>query len=258
VTVKYFCKDKKRDFLYQMVEIFDGIVLRTLKYSDNLMIADMYTRQHGRHSFLVPVSSSGKGRARRVLFQPLSMLSFTANYKKGKQLPRISDAQPYMLYSTLQGDVVKSSIALYLSELLVYSLREEGEDEALFNFLDRSLTLFDSLENCYADFHLVFLAQLLRYIGIYPNIDGYATGAYLDLVQGCISREHPLHPNFLMPDATARFVTILRTGYESMHLLSLNRKLRGVYLAILTDYYRLHLPDFPQPKSLEILRELFD
>lgn len=241
-----------------MVEIFDGIVLRTLKYSDNLMIADMYTRQHGRHSFLVPVSSSGKGRARRVLFQPLSMLSFTANYKKGKQLPRISDAQPYMLYSTLQGDVVKSSIALYLSELLVYSLREEGSDEALFNFLDRSFTLFDNLENGYADFHLVFMVQLLRYIGIYPNLDGYTPRCYLDLLQGCAVNVHPLHPDFLMPQDAAPFVELLRTGYESMHLLSLNRKLRGEYLAILVRYYRLHIPDFPQLRSMEVLRELFD
>lgn len=241
-----------------MVEKFDGIVLRTLKYNDSLMIVDIYTRQRGRVSFLAPSSRSRRSKVRSVLFQPLSMLSFTASCRQGRNLPRINDVQPYVLYSSIPFDVVKSSIALYLAEMLVYALREEESNETLFTFLDRSLVLFDSLEHGYADFHLVFLAQLLRYIGIYPNIDGYATGAYLDLVQGCISREHPLHPNFLMPDATARFVTILRTGYESMHLLSLNRKLRGVYLAILTDYYRLHLPDFPQPKSLEILRELFD
>lgn len=240
------------------MENFEGIVLRTLKYSDNLMIADIYTRTHGRLSFLVPVSSSSRGRARRVLLQPLSMISFTANYKKGKSLARISDVQPYMLYSSVQGDVVKSSIALFLSELLVYSLREEGEDEALFNFLDRSLTLFDSLENCYADFHLVFMVQLLRYIGIYPNLENYTLRSYVDLLQGCAVNEHPLHPDFLMPQDSAPFVGLLRTGYDSMHMLSLNRKLRGEYLAILLKYYRLHIPDFPQLKSMDVLRELFD
>ena len=241
-----------------MTEIFEGIVLRTLKYSDNLMIADIYTRSHGRLSFLLPVSSSSRGRARRVLLQPLSMISFTANYKKGKSLARISDVQPYMLYSTVQSDVVKSSIALFLSELLVYSLREEGDDESLFNFLDRSFVLFDNLEECHADFHLVFMVQLLRYIGIYPNLENYTQRSYIDLLQGCAVNEHPLHPDFLMPQDALAFVQLLRTGYDSMHMLSLNRKLRGEYLAILLKYYRLHIPDFPQLKSMDVLRELFD
>ena len=241
-----------------MVEKFEGIVLRTLKYSDNLMIADIYTRSRGRLSFLVPVSHSKRSRVRSVLFQPLSMLSFTASYKSGKSLSRISEVQPYQMYSSIGCDVVKSSIALYLSELLTYSLREEGGDESLFNSLDRSFTLFDNLENGFADFHLVFMVQLLRYLGIYPNIEDYTQRSYIDLRQGCAVNEHPLHGDFLFPQDAVHFVGLLQTGYDTMHRLSLNRGLRGMYLAILSDYYRLHIPDFPQLRSAEVLRELFD
>ncbi|MBR2318360.1 MAG: DNA repair protein RecO [Bacteroidaceae bacterium] len=241
-----------------MVEKFDGIVLRTLKYSDSLLIVDVYTRQRGRYSFLSPISHSKRGRVRSVLFQPLSMLSFTASCRQGKRLPRISDVQPYAMYSSIPFNVVKSSIAMFLSEVLTYSLREEEGDESLFIFLDRSFILFDNLENGYADFHIIFMAQLLRYLGIFPNIENFSAGDYLDLVQGCVSKEHPLHPSFLMPQEAAAFVSILRTGYEAMHTLSLNRELRGCYLAILIDYYRLHIPDFPQLKSFEVLKELFN
>lgn len=241
-----------------MVEKFEGIVLRTLKYSDSLMIADIYTRSHGRLSFLVPVSHSKRSRVRSVLFQPLSMLSFTASYKNGKSLSRISDVQPYMMYSTIGSDVVKSSIALYLSELLTYSLREEVVEEHLFSFLETSFTFFDHLEHGYADFHLVFMVQLLRYLGIYPNIDSHTSRSYFDLRHGCAVSDHPSHPDFLGPQDAGPFVELLRTGYDTMHLLSLNRVLRGVYLAILTDYYRLHIPDFPQLRSADVLRELFD
>ena len=232
--------------------------MRTLKYSDSLMIADIYTRSRGRLSFLVPVSHSKRSRVRSVLFQPLSMLSFTASYKSGKSLSRISDVQPYSMYSSIGSDVVKSSIALYLAELLTYSLREEGADESLFNFLDHSFTLFDNLEAGYADFHLVFMVQLLRYLGIYPNIEGYNSQSYLDLRQGCVVGEHPLHGDFLLPADAEQFVALLRTGYDTMHRLLLNRELRGIYLAILTDYYRLHIPDFPHIRSMDVLRELFD
>jgi DNA repair protein RecO (recombination protein O) len=240
-----------------MVEKFDGIVLRTQKYSDSLMVADMYTRSRGRLSFLVPVSHSRRSKVRSVLFQPLSMLSLTASYKKGS-MSRVQEVQPYSMLLSVQSDAVKSSIALYLSELLAYSLRESGEDEALFNFLDRSFTLLDTLEAGYSDFHLVFMVQLLRYLGIYPNLDGFTQHSYIDLQQGCAVSVHPLHGNFLMPADAAPFVGLLRTGYENMHLLSLNRELRGKYLATLITYYRLHIPDFPKLKSLDVLRELFD
>jgi DNA repair protein RecO (recombination protein O) len=194
---------------------------------------------------------------RSVLFQPLSMLSFTASCRQGRNLPRINDVQPYVLYSSIPFDVVKSSIALYLAEMLVYALREEESNETLFTFLDRSLVLFDSLEHGYADFHLVFMVQLLRYLGIYPNLEGYTPDSCFDLMQGCMVQEHPLHPDFLMPADAASFVVLLQTGYDSMHRLSLNRRLRGEYLAILNRYYALHIPDFPLLKSVEVLRELF-
>lgn len=239
-----------------MVEKFDGIVLRTVKYSDSLMVADIYTRSRGRLSFLVPVSRSKRSKVRSVLFQPLSMLSFTSSYKKGA-MSRVQEVQPYSMLLSVQSDVVKSSIALYLSELLCHSLRESTEDEQLFTFLDQSLTLLDSLETGYSDFHLVFMVQLLRYLGIYPNMDEYNECSYFDLLQGCAVNSMPNHGNFLYPADAAHFVQLLRTGFATMHTLSLNKELRGKYLAILSSYYRLHIPDFPQMKSYDVLRELF-
>lgn len=241
-----------------MIEKFNGLVLRTLKYSDSLMIVDIYTRQCGRISFLAPVSRSKRSKVRSVLFQPLSMLSFTASYKCGRQLSRINDVQPYAMYSSIPFNIVKSSIALFIAEMLTFSLREEEGNESLFDFLNRSFMLFDNLESGYADFHIVFLSQLLHYVGIYPNIDDYTSGAYFDLLQGCVMREQPLHAHFLMPEESSLFVRLLSAGYENILSLSLNRELRGNFLATLIEYYRLHIPDFPKPKSLDILKELFD
>lgn len=241
-----------------MIEKFDGIILRTLKYNDSLMIVDTYTYQCGRLSFLAPVSRSKRSKVRSVLFQPLSLLSFTASCKNGRQLSRINDVQPYEMYSSIPFNVVKSSIALFISEILVHSLREEEADNSLYDFLNSSFMLFDKLENGYADFHIVFLSQLLRYIGIFPNVLDYVSGDYIDLLQGCIVHDQPLHAHFLIPENSRFFVDLLNIGYDSMHTLSLNRELRGRYLAILVEYYRLHIPDFPQLKSLDILKELFD
>ena len=241
----------------KMVEKYTGIVLRTFKYNDSLMVADVFTLQQGRKSFLLPVTHSKKSRVRNVLFQPLSMVAFTASGRASSSLARISEAQPYILYSSIPCDVVKSSIALYLAEVLTYALQENGEDESLFLFLDRAFTWFDAAEEGYADFHLVFMSRLLSFLGIAPNTDGLAVNSYFDLQAGCLVREHPLHPHFLLPAQAARFVSLLRSDFMSVRLLALNREQRGEFLAVLEEYYRLHIPGFPRLRSGEVLREIF-
>ena len=240
-----------------MVEKYTGIVLRTIKYNDSLMVADVYTLERGRASFLLPVSRSKSSKVRNVLFQPLSMIMFTASGCGQKSLARITETLPYKLYSSIPCDVVKSSIALYLAEAMTFALKEMGEDEGLFTFLEWALTWFDATDEGYADFHLVFLSQLLRFLGIYPNVGDLAVNSYFDLQAGCLVREHPLHPHFLMPASAARFVALLRSDFQSVRLLALNREQRGEFLAVLEEYYRLHIPDFPRLRSTEVLRELF-
>lgn len=241
-----------------MVERFNGVVLRTIKYSDSLMIADMYTQSHGRLSFLVPISSNRRSRVRNVLFQPLSILSFTASYRNGKSMSRLSDVQPAVLYSSIPYDITKSAIAMYLAEFLSSVLREEYENDALFSFLSASFDWFDKADSNYADFHILFLVQLTRFLGIYPNVEDFSDGCYFDLVAGCLVQEPPLHSQYLLPEDTRNFIELLSIDFSSLHSVTLNRKARGEYLALLQNYYRLHVPDFPELKSAEVLRELFN
>ena len=44
---------------------------------------------------------------------------------------------------------------------------------------------------------------------------------------------------------------------ETMHLFAMSRAERNRCLTIINDYYRLHLPNFPLLKSLDVLKELF-
>lgn len=242
-----------------MVEILTGVVLRTIKYSDNLVVVDMYTKERGRSSFLLPVSRGKRSKVRNVLFQPLSMLTFTVNLGKRGGLSRISDAQPYILYNTIPYDVIKSSVAIYIAEFLTAVLHEEGSNESLFAYLDYSLSFFDNVDdNVSADFHILFLLQLTRFLGIYPNVENSSQYSYFDLMAGTLVNEHPLHAHYLSPEDTRNFIKLLSVDFNSMHTLSMNRKARGEYLALIQNYYSLHIPDFPSLRSAEIFKELFN
>lgn len=240
-----------------MVEKFKGIVLRTLKYSDNLMIADIFTESRGRVSFLLPVTRSRNSKVKSVLFQPLSILHFQANYKHGGAMSRLSEAVPACMYRTIQCDPCKSAIALYIAEFLTRALHEESDNAAVFEFIEESLMWLDEAEERYANFHLLFLMRLTRYLGISPNLEADHRAHYFDLEAGCFVGVQPMHPNFLTATQAADFFSLMAHDYDGVSQVSMNRNLRNEYLSVIQNYYRLHIPDFPELKSAEVLKELF-
>ena len=213
-----------------MLQKTKGIVLHTLKYNDTSIIVDMYTELFGRASFLVTVPRSRKAAVKSVLFQPLSFIEFEADYRPNATLYRVKEAKSFYPFSSIPYDPYKSSMALFLSEFLYRAIREEAENRPLFAYLQHSIIWLDECGEGFANFHLVFLMRLSRFLGLYPN----------------------------NPEEAVRLRQLMRMNYETMHLFGMSRAERTRCLTIMNDYYRLHLPDFPALKSLEVLKELFD
>jgi DNA repair protein RecO (recombination protein O) len=45
---------------------------------------------------------------------------------------------------------------------------------------------------------------------------------------------------------------------RSMRAVGLNRAIRRRTLEIIADFYRLHIPEFPETRSLDVLTEVFE
>lgn len=235
-----------------------GIVLHTLKYSDTSHIVEMYTESLGRSSFLVRIPKSKKAAVKTVLFQPLSILELEIEYKATSNLHRVKDAKAYYLFSSLPYDPYKSAIALFLAEFLYRAIREEAENRPLFTYLLHSIQWLDEQSSSYANFHLVFLMRLSRFLGLYPNLDDYSADCYFDLLNASFTSTKPFHNSYIKAEESAQLAQLMRMNYETMHLYKMSRGERNRCLVIINDYYRLHLPDFPILKSLDVLKELFD
>lgn len=101
--------------------------------------------------------------------------------------------------------------------------------------------------------------RLSRFLGLYPNLEDYHSGDYFDLQNACFTPLRPqLHSDYIGQEEASRLTGLMRMNYETMHLFAMSRTERARCLAIMNEYYRLHLPDFPVLKSLEVLKELFD
>lgn len=236
-----------------------GIVLHTLKYNDTSNIVEMYTELSGRVSFLVSVPRSRKSAVKSVLFQPLSLIEIEADFRPNATLYRIKEAKSFFPFSSIPYDPYKSSIALFLAEFLYRAVREEAENRPLFAYLVHSITWLDECREGFANFHLVFLMRLSRFLGLYPNLEDYHDGDYFDLLNACFTSSRPqLHSSYILPQEASRLNVLMRMNYDTMHLFGMSRLERARCLTVINEYYRLHLPDFPVLKSLDVLKELFD
>lgn len=242
-----------------MYQKITGIVLHTLKYNDTSNIVDIYTEQCGRVSFLVKISRSHKCRVRNVLFQPLALVELEADIRPNTSLQRIREAKALQPFRSLPYNPYKSSIAMFLAEFLYRALKEEASNEPLFAYLTHSIRWLDECEGRpFSNFHLVFLMRLSRFLGLYPNVEDYTEGCYFDMLNASFTPLLPKGGAFLKPDEASRIRLLLRMNYETMHLFGMSRTERNRCLVVINDYYRLHLPDFPLLRSLDVLKELFD
>ena len=233
----------------------EAIVLHTLKYGEQRVIADMFTRENGRQSFIVPLPRSERSHIKKQYLQPLTLLSLECDIRPQQQLQKIRDAALLTPLPSLLSDPKKLTIGLFVSEFLYHALRDEQQNLPLFDYVRSSIEWMDGALSDFANFHLVFLMRMSRFLGFFPNLDD--KGDYFDLRNASFCKEQPLHRDYLMPQEAGRIRLLMRMDYPTMHLFRLSRAERARILEILLTYYRLHLPVFPELHSVRVLQEIY-
>lgn len=235
-----------------------AIVLRTIKYNDESFIAETLTEGHGRVSFLVRISRSPRAAVRHTLFQPLALLTICWNHREGNALKRPKSVGVSTPLVSIPYDPRKSAVALFLSEFLQAAIKVEVASELLFQYIYTSVEWFDTAPKDFANFHLVFLLHLVGFLGFAPNLEDYRPGDGFDLEAGRFTAYSPLNKHFLLPEDAARLPLLRRMNFATMHVFKFSGSERSRLLGYINLYYRLHLPSFPELKSLAVLQDLFD
>ena len=237
-----------------MVVTTKAIVLSSIKYSDYDIIVKCYT-ELGIKSYLIKgILKHRKGKLTPAFFQPLMQLEITANYKPNRTLHFIQEATLNYAYSTISINVVKQTIVMFLSEVLSNSLREEETNVNLYSYLETAFIWLDT-HNESANFHLFFLMNLTKYLGFYPEKENGSL--YFDLEEGKFSN-HISSKNYISGEKLTHFKELLGTNFDVLNRLKFNKKIRQNMLEILIQYFELHLSGFNRPKSLAILKTVFE
>jgi len=234
-----------------------GIVLYSLAYNDTYAITLIYTEEFGRVSYLTSQSKSRKSRVPRSLFHPLAILDLEVEHQNLRNIQRIKEAQTHIPLVALLTDPVKSALGIFIAELISKVVREEQTNRLLFDFLLQSIQVLELTDASPANFHLVFMLRLSRLLGFYPDAASYQKGMFFDMQNGIFTQQQPEQIHFLSPDESAVFYNLLRMSYENMPAFQFTRQERQAIIQRILEYYRLHLSDFPEIKSLEVLHDVF-
>jgi len=232
-----------------------AIVLTSIKYGEADLIVKCLTEE-GVKSYLIRSIFRSRSKKLKIgYFQALSQLEISAYHNKQGNLNKISEASVSYLYQSLATNIYKQSIALFLAEVLTYALKEEEQNQVQFNFIESSLQWLDQHDS-FTNFHLVFMIKLTKYLGFYPDAENDGL-AYFDLEEGTFKSLKP-YRNFLSGKKLILFKSIIGIKFDDMVRLKWNSEYRQIVLDILLEYYELHLPGFKKPRSLKVLKEVFN
>ena len=245
----------------------EAIVLHSLKYGETRLIVDLFTREVGRLSCIVPLPKTPKSRLKKQYFQPMTLLEVEVDLRQRLQLQKLKDARLLSPYASIPFSPEKLALSLFIAEFLYHALRSEQRDEPLFAYVSGAMQWLDMAEDGYANFHLTFLMRMSRFLGFYPNLEERESRGderestmpdiLFDLREGRFCTTAPLHRDFLQPEEAGMIQLLMRMDFPTMHLFRLSHQERNRIVDVLVQYYRLHIPQFPELRSLSVLQELW-
>lgn len=217
-----------------------AVVLKTVKYSDSAFIAHLYTDTFGRQSYFVRISKKNKN-PNKIYFQTLSILQIECTHKENKlnTIREINFLHPYL---SIPSSPEKAAVTFLIAEILEKTIKEEESNPVLFNFIVNQQILLDSIDKNISWFHIYYLINLTKQIGIQPDIINighiHDPSGFFNLQQAVIINE------------------ILNSEFDKIKDIHLEHSEKMYLLEKIILYYQIKY-DISDIKSYKILREIF-
>lgn len=214
-----------------------GIVFRFTKYGDTSIIVTIFTELFGLQTYIVNGVRSKSSRGKIALYQPLTLLDLVVYYKENANIKRIKEVRCLHQYQTLQSDIRKSSIGMFITEVLNKAVKEEAHAQEQFEFLLNSLISLDEQKKGFENFHLIFLIKLSRFLGFGAHhVKEVLTGRFTEKEEEELLRK------------------LITAGYGDTFSITLEQ--RRSLLEILLRFYSAHMDSLGEIRSVQVLKEV--
>ena len=216
-----------------------------IKYRETSIIVAIYTEKFGMQRYIVNGVRAEKPKISIALFQPLTLVGMVVYHNPKKELHRISEIKCQYPFQTIPFHLKQTTIALFITEVLGKSLKEDHENSVLFDFLYDSILSLDGITSSPDNFHLQFILKLTRYLGFEPESPGL-------IIQ---ELNHQGRLDSASEEELKLLEELKNKSYSESPVIRSNSMRRKI-LQLLLDFYTLHIDSFARIKSPKVLMEV--
>jgi DNA repair protein RecO (recombination protein O) len=230
-----------------------AIVLQSIRHGDKKLILKLYTRHNGTITAATSTGRSASSKIKSSSILPLTLIDAELIIKQNKEVHQLTEASCYCVHTHISTSLSRLSIAQFLNEVLIKTLKEQSGNIHLFEFIETCLKYLNDTESHYGNLHLYFLTELTKYLGFEPQNNYSMLYPYFDCREGQFSALSLALPLGLNKDDSFLFSEFLKVNSLKTNISNAQRQ---TLLEILLAYYKLHVPGFNDLKSLEVLKEV--
>ncbi len=226
-----------------------AILLNRISYSESSLIVTYYTFENGIQKFIF---QGGKKKAHQLF--PLSLSEITYYKRPDSDLGKLTSAESYQLLKEVPFNPIKSTIAFFIAEVLLKCLKTEESEKDLFLFLEEEIIRLDQFDN-FTYFPILFLIKFSHYLGIFPHKENNNC-IYFNLMEGVFVQIKPAGDIYYTGESVELISSIISKINEPVLTLSTSKKVRENALQIMVQYYQLHVPQFKELNTFEVIKEI--
>lgn len=198
----------------------------------------------------------GKNKSKMGAFHPMALLDVVYTYRLERQIQKLTEYKPAPSLSECTTDLRKSTLLMFLAEVVSKSIREEAEDESQFKFIDTSIQILEQMDKGLQFFHIAFMVKLTRHLGFFPGPSS-SEHLFFDLEQGHCTSFRPAHRHYISVDEFKRIEFFADCQYNDLGNVQMSKDERDFLLETILTWYGYRIPTMKDINSYGILREVF-
>ena len=237
-----------------------AIVLKTMEYSESSVIARIFTRELGYRSYIINGVRKRRQSRKAAMYRPMNMLHLTAMDNNPEKLQRVKEEGFEFRYQDLPFNVVKSAIGLFCIEVLHNCINDLLPHQSLYDFVADFYQKLDNTANPGAIFYLYFLIRLSDHLGFSPTSNYSAQNRHFCIDKAMFTpyTGSSQQVQYIIEEkASHDLFRLLETDMQEFDKIKLGRSASKEVLDCLLLYYKYHLENFRNLKSLRVLETVF-
>ncbi len=232
----------------------EGIIFRSIKYSETSLIVDIFTREHGILSFIISGVRKKKSTISAAMLQVMNIVDIVAYTKNNQSLGRITEIKNNYVHKDLLYDFIKSAIGIFLIELSRNCIKEKEANINVYDFIKEYLINIDNKEEQLGLAPIIYMIQFSKHLGFYPH-DNYSDKFNLfDWRAGIFVAE--ARTTTIDQVSSLYFNKLIKFSSDTNLDINIPKDERQIIMKSLLNYYQYHIESFKPLKSYDILEEL--